>query len=419
MGRSRFSVSTFAKRGENQRDEAWRAFCGCKPYPARRRWESSARCFRSRTPIAPTPSNWRPDPFRLFDVRLLTPADGSVRPVPSGAGNDGGGRAVDCRATENAFAAVETTGLWLAAVAAGLCSSSVVSKGPQLISLRTIAAKGGETFEWHAHPFEEFTFVTNDRCMIGYPPGWLNTAPGTLLHYRAGEQHGASASPGQRPRFWVVHYTQSDDVAGQLGVFAAPESEKRVWSLSPEQSETFQWLFLQMLNEHSGGRAHAERATSSWLQLLLVNVQRWSNRSVPADLGVPPRASAEVVRLWHLVNEAVSKSGEELRELYAAPNYDSVRHGFRKAFGYSPRELLLRLRMEHAKNLLLESSLSIKEIAARVGYFQPHDFNRVFRRHAGVAPTEWRTNPLARSLAPGAEKRGSSRAPRGASTRAK
>lgn len=268
---------------------------------------------------------------------------------------------------------------------------------PQLVSLRTLAATGGATFDWHTHPFEEFTLVTDDDCLIGYPPGWRETKPGTLLLYHAGEKHGAWASPRQRPRFWVVHFTADAVLYPALRQLGGSDPAKRAWSLTPEQSETFQWIFLQLLNEHSGERPHRASAASAWLQFLLVNVQRWADRTTGAPVAVPARASAEVLRLWHLVNEAVSRPNDELKSLYSAPNYDSVRHAFRKAFGCSPREMLQRLRMEHAKNLLLESSLSIKEIATRVGYFEQHDFNRMFHRHAGLAPSKWRSNPLARS----------------------
>src|SRR5512132_2167763 len=77
---------------------------------------------------------------------------------------------------------------------------------PQLVSMRTLAAEGSASFDWHSHPFEEFTLVTDDDCLIGYPPGWRDTAPNTLLYYHTGEKHGAWSSPQQRPHFWVVHF---------------------------------------------------------------------------------------------------------------------------------------------------------------------------------------------------------------------
>lgn len=257
--------------------------------------------------------------------------------------------------------------------------------------------EGGEAFDWHSHPFSEFTLVTDDHCLIGYPPGWRETDANTLLHYFPGERHGGWVSPRQRPRFWVVHFTADAALCSGLAQLSSPDPTHRVWSLSADQCETFQWIFLQMLNEHSSERPCRDSAASAWLQLLLITVQRWASPAGETATVVPPRASAEVLRLWHLVNAAVNKPSDELKELYSAPNYDSARHAFRKTFGCSPREMLQRLRMAHAKNLLLESSLSIKEISTRIGYPQQHDFNRVFRRYAGMAPSKWRTNPLARS----------------------
>ncbi len=269
---------------------------------------------------------------------------------------------------------------------------------PQLLSLRMLTAEGGATFDWHSHPFLEFTLVTDDACIIGYPPGWYSATNGTLLHYHAGEKHGAWVSQRERPRFWVLHFTADATLYPGLKHLTAEDSAKRAWTLTTEQRETFQWLFLQMLNERSGEHPHNAAAASAWLQLLLINVNRWASPAAEAAAIMPSHVRPEVVKLWHVINGAVSKPNDELKALYATPNYDSIRHAFRKSFGCSPREMLQRLRMEHAKSLLLESSLSIKEIAVRVGYFEQHNFNRMFHRYTGVAPSTWRSNPFSRSV---------------------
>lgn len=59
-------------------------------------------------------------------------------------------------------------------------------------------------------------------------------------------------------------------------------------------------------------------------------------------------------------------------------------------FGTTFREQLTRMRMEKAKQLLLESRLSIAEIAARVGYSQPMHFAKAYRRYHGASPREER-----------------------------
>ncbi len=59
---------------------------------------------------------------------------------------------------------------------------------------------------------------------------------------------------------------------------------------------------------------------------------------------------------------------------------------FRKELGLTPWEYLTRLRMAHAKELLISSSESIAEVAGRVGYDDPAYFTRVFLKETGHAP---------------------------------
>ncbi len=52
--------------------------------------------------------------------------------------------------------------------------------------------------------------------------------------------------------------------------------------------------------------------------------------------------------------------------------------------------MLARLRMDRAKELLLTSDLSVKEIAFELSYLWQQDFTRAFRKCTGVSPGEWR-----------------------------
>jgi two-component system response regulator YesN len=56
--------------------------------------------------------------------------------------------------------------------------------------------------------------------------------------------------------------------------------------------------------------------------------------------------------------------------------------------------MALRTRIQIAKNLLLETPLSIKEIAEELGYMRQHEFSRAFHRVTGRSPTVWRETPI-------------------------
>jgi len=63
---------------------------------------------------------------------------------------------------------------------------------------------------------------------------------------------------------------------------------------------------------------------------------------------------------------------------------------FRQQTGCSPRDYLRLLRMHHACRLLQGTQLSVKEIAARLGYRDPFHFSRQFKAFQGRAPSEFR-----------------------------
>lgn len=64
---------------------------------------------------------------------------------------------------------------------------------------------------------------------------------------------------------------------------------------------------------------------------------------------------------------------------------------FKKATGLTYTDYLSRVRVERAKNLLLNRSHRVTEVAFEVGFQSLTHFNRVFRRIAGQSPTGFRS----------------------------
>jgi transcriptional regulator GlxA family with amidase domain len=63
------------------------------------------------------------------------------------------------------------------------------------------------------------------------------------------------------------------------------------------------------------------------------------------------------------------------------------------------REHLTAVRMERAAELLARSSITVREVAHRVGYRQPAQFAKAFRRHHGLAPSDYRARNRTRASA--------------------
>ncbi|MCF6314216.1 MAG: XylR family transcriptional regulator [Verrucomicrobiales bacterium] len=63
---------------------------------------------------------------------------------------------------------------------------------------------------------------------------------------------------------------------------------------------------------------------------------------------------------------------------------------FKKILGRSPKEELTRVRIERAKELLRETSLSVADIADRIGYAESKYFIEVFSRSVKTTPLRYR-----------------------------
>ena len=68
------------------------------------------------------------------------------------------------------------------------------------------------------------------------------------------------------------------------------------------------------------------------------------------------------------------------------------------------RDHLTRVRMDRAADLLSGHGFTVREVAFRVGYRQPAQFAKAFRRQHGVSPSDFRASrrtPVGAGLTPG------------------
>jgi transcriptional regulator GlxA family with amidase domain len=66
------------------------------------------------------------------------------------------------------------------------------------------------------------------------------------------------------------------------------------------------------------------------------------------------------------------------------------------------RTYVARVRMLRALDLLREGRLPVREVANNVGYRQPAQFAKTFRRHHGAPPSSFRTHGAAATASDGA-----------------
>lgn len=76
--------------------------------------------------------------------------------------------------------------------------------------------------------------------------------------------------------------------------------------------------------------------------------------------------------------------------IHLAMTKASVVGNVKAIYGVTPTELINRIRIQAAEELLIKTDLTVSEIAYRIGYNDPKYFSRVFKRFAGCTPSEAR-----------------------------
>ena len=65
---------------------------------------------------------------------------------------------------------------------------------------------------------------------------------------------------------------------------------------------------------------------------------------------------------------------------------------FRQKYGSTPKEYVISLKIERAKELLLSEKILIKDIAVMLGYSDIYHFGRLFTARTGQTPSEYRNS---------------------------
>lgn len=80
---------------------------------------------------------------------------------------------------------------------------------------------------------------------------------------------------------------------------------------------------------------------------------------------------------------------------YVGLNRSYLTTVFQNTLHMSPQQFLMHFRMERAAQLLLDSALSVGDVARSCGYPDPLTFSKAFKRTLGMTPSQYRRAPSA------------------------
>lgn len=75
-------------------------------------------------------------------------------------------------------------------------------------------------------------------------------------------------------------------------------------------------------------------------------------------------------------------------------NKNQLNVAFDNEVGMTCMEYVEKMRINYSKRLLDEQNWSISEISEKIGYDDTNYYSKVFKKHIGMTPSEYRQNKM-------------------------
>jgi AraC family transcriptional regulator, arabinose operon regulatory protein len=221
--------------------------------------------------------------------------------------------------------------------------------------------------------------------------GWFDVSP-RIRAVRQGDFFGlaadtlrAAGSNAARP--WTLHWAlaRGGNAVPFLQNLGVTPSEPAAWLGDDLEIPR---LFNEILHCLRRGACFDSllRASQALAHLLAVAAVR-RHEHLPEAADVARKVAHAIVYMSEHVGEPLRVAGLARMANLSPAHFTST---FKSQTGCSPRDYLHLLRIHHACQMLGSEKLSVKEIAARLGYQDPFHFSRRFKAFQGVSPTEYR-----------------------------
>ena len=225
--------------------------------------------------------------------------------------------------------------------------------------------KGKGTFSSESTPEQE---VSTGQLLVLFPDEWHTYAPSTKTG-------------------WNEYYIGFEgEIANMLMRENFLTKEKQVLDIGI--NEELVSLFRRALEIAEADRTASQQYLSGIAMHIIGCLLSITQNKLYEEMD---NAAQKIESAKIIMQENISKEidAEELSAKLGL-SYSWFRKVFKEYTGYSPAKYFQELKLRKAKQLLIESPLTIKEICYQLNYTSTEHFFTVFKKQTGYTPTEYR-----------------------------
>lgn len=239
-------------------------------------------------------------------------------------------------------------------------------------------------FTLHSHPFFEWVWCVENQAFLQVGKQVFRLNAGDFFFLPPGEMHADVYTPALKEHRILWCACHNGALGAHLHEYTPVNHQRHLAGTSAPAPPFVSSLLGALQHEWKTRQKHQQQICSALVQALIhLMLRAFEDVDGSGDF-IPGKIA---VRVNHYLNEHFHEPlslAHIAHAMHISRNYLATL--YKQETSTTIGQALRRIRLEHAKKMLLETDLSAQQIARAVGYASPEHFSRVFQQQEGVPP---------------------------------
>jgi AraC family transcriptional regulator len=270
----------------------------------------------------------------------------------------------------------------------GRIEHSIVASWPGFVA-RTSRRKTDYSISYASHPSEHYLALHHfsrregETRVDGLPGSSLSDLRGKLTQIPAGcGAQGWTVGPSNEGHVTMMFFDPGQLTSDIGRMYASASVRPKLYFEDPDLIDAMTRLD-RVLTDGDGLTDLYAESIGLFIAARVLELSRLDQAPERTALGT--RSRMAMLDDYLRANIGSPVSIDDLAQLAGLSRFHLIR-SFRDAFGATPYQYFLRLRMNEARRLLTATSLPVAQVATKVGFSSSTQFVKMFRTMEGVTP---------------------------------
>ena len=230
-------------------------------------------------------------------------------------------------------------------------------------------------------------YIYQGECFVKFDgdPDYTCVKAGNVILFRPMEHQEFIFKKGTDSISYFIYFTGKDvkRILEDLGIY-----DLRIFNV--KRSISFMQSLKPIIDEFPLKHPDNEYfCAGGLLQLLSIISRKYRMSKMNIESENEKQIILAARKIYH--HSGIGLTVEELAK-ESCLSVGHFSHLFKKTIGYPPHTYMIYIRMAKARDLLMSTQMSVREVAEEVGCPDQNYFSRIFKKYIGLSPSQIKKN---------------------------